>query len=65
MLVDEPVVESWLPAGEALVLYGVPVVGALAVILAGHGIAACSPRSRGRHVIDLDGSDQARPRRGK
>jgi YjbE family integral membrane protein len=63
MLVDEPVVESWLPAGEALVSYGVPIAGALVVMLAGHGIAARLPRSHRQQVIDLDGSDSTRPRR--
>jgi predicted tellurium resistance membrane protein TerC len=32
MLVDEPVVESWLPASEALLSYGVPFAGALLVM---------------------------------
>jgi YjbE family integral membrane protein len=63
MLVDEPVVESWLPASAALVRYGVPVAGAVVVILAGHLIAARGARSRGQQVIDLNGTDQTRPRR--
>jgi YjbE family integral membrane protein len=63
MLVDEPVVESWLPASAALVRYGVPVAGAVVVVLAGHVIAARGPRSRRQQVIDLNGSDQTRPRR--
>jgi YjbE family integral membrane protein len=63
MLVDEPVLEAWLPAGEPLVRYGVPVASALVVVLAGHLIAARGARSRGQQVIDLNGSDQTRPRR--
>ncbi len=63
MLVDEPVVESWLPASEALVSYGVPASGAAVVILAGHAIAAYGGRSRRQQVIDLNGSDETRPRR--
>lgn len=46
MLVDEPVLESWWPAKPALVSYGVPVLAALLVVLAGHIIAARSARWR-------------------
>ncbi len=63
MLVDEPVVESWLPASEALVSYGVPASGAVVVILAGHVIAAYGGRSRRQQVIDLNGNDETRPPR--
>jgi YjbE family integral membrane protein len=63
MLADEPVVEPWLPASAALVRYGVPVAGAVLVILAGHLIAAGGRRSRRQQVLDLDGSDQTRPPR--
>jgi YjbE family integral membrane protein len=44
MLVDEPVIAPWLPAGSALVAHGVPLVGALIVVLAGHIAAARSAR---------------------
>jgi YjbE family integral membrane protein len=63
MLVGEPVVESWLPASEPLVSHGVPVAGALLVILAGHVIAALSARSRRQQLADVNGDDQNRPRR--
>ncbi|HTS54942.1 MAG TPA: TerC family protein [Burkholderiales bacterium] len=63
MLLDEPVVESWLPTSAAFVSYGVPVASAVVVILAGHAIAARGARSRGRQVIDPNESDQSRPRR--
>ncbi len=62
MLLDEPVLESWLPASAALVRYGVPVACAVVVIVAGHIMAARGARSRGRQVMDLNGSDQTRPR---
>jgi len=63
MLVDEPVVEPWLATGAALVQYGVPVAGAVLVILAGHLIAAGGRRTRRQQVLDLNGNDQARPPR--
>lgn len=45
MLVDEPVLEPWLPSGTALVSYGVPVAVALVVVVVGHVLAARGKRS--------------------
>jgi YjbE family integral membrane protein len=63
MLVDEPIVEPWLATSAAPVRYGVPVVVAVLVILAGHVIAAGGRRSRRAQVMDLNESDQTRPPR--
>jgi len=61
MLMDEPVLEPWLPATEAFVAHGVPVAGAVLVMLVGRLLAARSVRVRGRQVLDLDGSDRGGP----
>jgi YjbE family integral membrane protein len=63
MLVDEPVVEAWVPVTEPLVEHGVPVVGAVLVMLVGHLRAARSTRVRAQQLLELDGSDRAGPRR--
>ena len=62
MLVDEPVVEGWLPVTEPLVAHGLPVAGAVLVMLVGHLLAARSARVRGQQVLELDGSDRGGPR---
>jgi YjbE family integral membrane protein len=62
MLVDEPVIESVLPVRDALVHYGLPVLGALIVVLVGHAIAAYS-RSRDQEVTDIEPTEQTREQR--
>jgi YjbE family integral membrane protein len=63
MLVDEPLVEPWLPVNEPLVSHGVPVAGAVLVMLVGHLLAARSTRVRRQQVLEVNGSDRAGPQR--